>query len=205
MDIRHGWIQGRRHSRKPSSRLSAELCWFHSWAGSLGEAPGVPPSSAGWHPGGARTRLLSSPAPALRATLVTACPERVVVAGRTLRPGDATARGAGLRAPHVGAALGESRGEDKQEGGLDAGSSKRQLLRRHGALSQGRGGRPRPRTSGHFAQNGHGQTLRDLALHWKEPHRQDRDAGCSLSEAGSFDRQGQAWRGPAMRVIPASV
>lgn len=146
MDIRHGWIQGRRHSRKPSSRLSAELCWFHSWAGSLGEAPGVPPSSAGWHPGGARTRLLSSPAPALRATLVTACPERVVVAGRTLRPGDAAARGAGLRAPHVGAALGESRGEDKQEGGLDAGSSKRQLLRRHGALSQGRGGRPKPPT-----------------------------------------------------------
>ena len=46
-----------------------------------------------------------------------------MVAGRTLRSGDVTARGAGLWA-HVGAVSAESRGEDKQEGGLDAGSSR---------------------------------------------------------------------------------
>ena len=53
------------------------------------------------------------------------------MARRTVRPGDAAARGARLWAPHVGATSGERRGEDKQGGGLDAGSSKRQPLPRH--------------------------------------------------------------------------
>lgn len=96
-----------------------------------------------------------------------------MVAGRTLRSGDATARGARLWAPHVGAVSGESRGEDKQEGGLDAGSSSADT-----ALSAwAAGADPSPGPSGHFAQNGHGQTLRDLELRWMESQHQDRDAG----------------------------
>lgn len=84
MDFRHGLIQGRRHGRKPSSHLSAELC------------VGFPPRPAlsvrhlAWLPAVQADPLAeleldfsAAPAPALcpRAALVTACPEPVVWQG----------------------------------------------------------------------------------------------------------------------------
>lgn len=204
MDIRHGWIQGRRHSRKPSSRLSAEhvgftpglvllarhrACLLAVQAGTLAELeldlaaqpqPSGPPWSQrapreSWWQGGPSGLVMRLPVEPGCGLLMLE-PRWVRAGVRTSRKGDWM-----LAAPS------------------DSSSADTVLS----ARAAGAG--PSPRPSGHFAQNGHGQTLRDLALHWKEPHCQDRDAGCSLSEAGSFDRQGQAWRGPAMRVIPASV
>ena len=156
------------------------------------------PSSACWHPGGTRTRLLSSPLPpgppwsqrAVRESWWQGGPSGLVMR-LPVEPGCGLLR---LEMCRVRVGVRTSRKGDSMLAAPSDSSSADTAL---SAWAAGAG--PSPGPSGHFAQNGHGQTLRDLELCRMESQHQDRDAGRLLSEAGGFDRQ--SWRGPATTLF----